>query len=244
MNDNSVAHFEDDPGNEDKFSLISFSDLESSTPPKKSSELYDLEDITVHVFNDPQVSHSDPSLSSSLDLSNLDLSSMGGLTNSLQDISDSSEYVQQPDLPPLPTLKELGLFPPLPKTPLPGALPGVALDQLSRLVSNEAGRLQIKRPDFVVYRLHRCLLVCENKLRIRAAAVRQLKGYMTDLRSSNPYALGMALEWPVLEESMVWKWHCSNGSIQMNQTWSQTPLPGLVGTGLGIGETLIQCFSS
>lgn len=176
--DEDFSYSREDPSEEGNASQLSFSDLETSTPPNQFSEL------------SSQVSDSPQSSSAGLSLS-FDLP-FDVLRDSLQDNAELSDYVQQPHLPPLPTLEDLGAFPPIPKIPLPKVLSGVALDPMARLVSNHAGRLELKRPDFVAYRLLRCLLICENKLRIKSAAVRQLKGYMRDLRSSNPHALGMA----------------------------------------------------
>ncbi|KAE9384105.1 hypothetical protein BT96DRAFT_982371 [Gymnopus androsaceus JB14] len=75
---------------------------------------------------------------------------------------------------------------------LPAFIPNLALDSLGRTVDSTPGRLKSKRPDFIVAKGLKTLIIVENKITSKMPAIRQLKGYMTDLRTSNPSAIGMA----------------------------------------------------
>ncbi|KAJ6473531.1 hypothetical protein C8R47DRAFT_713370 [Mycena vitilis] len=76
------------------------------------------------------------------------------------------------------------------KSDTPSFLPGMTLDDFKRLVS-AIGRRLIKRPDAVVTRGDKILIIVENKLRKKTEGVRQLQKYMTDLLDADSSALGM-----------------------------------------------------
>ncbi|KAF5390480.1 hypothetical protein D9757_005260 [Collybiopsis confluens] len=77
------------------------------------------------------------------------------------------------------------------KQAVPDHIANAGMDVFGRVVDTTPGRLVIKKPDFVVRKGERILLVVEDKMCKKEAAVRQLKGYMKDLRSSNMDAIGM-----------------------------------------------------
>ncbi|KAJ7666261.1 hypothetical protein DFH06DRAFT_1186361 [Mycena polygramma] len=76
------------------------------------------------------------------------------------------------------------------KSDTPSVLPGMTLDDFKRLVS-AIGRRLIRRPDAVVTRGDKILIIVENKLRKKTEGVRQLQKYMTDLLDADSSALGM-----------------------------------------------------
>lgn len=106
--------------------------------------------------------------------------------------------------------KDIGPFiPPQPKNPPPDIIPNVALDPLGRLIINMLGRIQIRRPDFIVTLRKECLVICENKLWSRKDAVNQLHGYIC---LSLEARMQILLALHVLEGSAGWKSRCSDGT--------------------------------
>lgn len=74
------------------------------------------------------------------------------------------------------------LFPEYPPDDSISHLSHARTDKIGRLVRHASkGKLNIKRPDFVLYRKERAYLVIEDKLQKRTEGVRQLFKYMDDL---------------------------------------------------------------
>ncbi|KAF7378077.1 hypothetical protein MSAN_00231900 [Mycena sanguinolenta] len=67
----------------------------------------------------------------------------------------------------------------------------VGIDFHERAVPAGPGRLTIKRPDFIVSRDRKVLLIVEDKLYSRTAAIGQLAKYMKDFRTDFPAIIGM-----------------------------------------------------